>query len=263
MKKLGFAVVVGAVALAAAQAAAAATIVVTPLNMQGWGFFDDNGNGGLGALVTGPGTPPLGAGSAQLAVTSSDQGYALGTGAYDGTRLQDITNLSYWSYQTGPTLAVALQFGIHYTASATGWQGRLVFEPYQNGQVTVGSGWQQWSPLNGIWWATGSPGNTLCPISAPCSWANVLTYWPDASINGALLFKAGSGWSSFDGNVDGLTIGVSNSDTTYDFENGPTTKADCMNGGWQNLVDGNGNSFKTQGDCVSYVATGGKNGGNG
>jgi hypothetical protein len=39
----------------------------------------------------------------------------------------------------------------------------------------------------------------------------------------------------------------------------PTDKGLCKNGGWQNLVDSAGNSFKNQGDCVSFVATGGKN----
>ena len=34
----------------------------------------------------------------------------------------------------------------------------------------------------------------------------------------------------------------------------PTSKDDCKNGGWQNF-----SVFKNQGDCVSYVATGGKN----
>ena len=34
----------------------------------------------------------------------------------------------------------------------------------------------------------------------------------------------------------------------------PTTKQDCKNGGWQNY-----GIFKNQGDCVSFVATGGKN----
>jgi hypothetical protein len=43
----------------------------------------------------------------------------------------------------------------------------------------------------------------------------------------------------------------------------PQTTADCKNGGWQNLGDGDRNPFKNQGDCVSYVATKGKNGGNG
>jgi hypothetical protein len=35
----------------------------------------------------------------------------------------------------------------------------------------------------------------------------------------------------------------------------PTSKGQCMNGGWKNF----GTTFKNQGDCVSFVATGGKN----
>jgi hypothetical protein len=34
----------------------------------------------------------------------------------------------------------------------------------------------------------------------------------------------------------------------------PTTAADCRNGGWKTY-----GSFKNQGDCVSFVATGGRN----
>jgi hypothetical protein len=39
----------------------------------------------------------------------------------------------------------------------------------------------------------------------------------------------------------------------------PTSKDQCKNGGWKNYTDANGTSFKNQGDCVSYVATGGRN----
>jgi choice-of-anchor C domain-containing protein len=39
----------------------------------------------------------------------------------------------------------------------------------------------------------------------------------------------------------------------------PTAKDDCKNGGWQHLTDGQGHTFKNQGDCVSFVATKGKN----
>ena len=39
----------------------------------------------------------------------------------------------------------------------------------------------------------------------------------------------------------------------------PTSKDDCKNGGWMDLYDSAGNMFKNQGDCVSYVATQGKN----
>ena len=34
----------------------------------------------------------------------------------------------------------------------------------------------------------------------------------------------------------------------------PTSKAQCMHGGWKNFPQ-----FKNQGDCMSFVATGGKN----
>jgi hypothetical protein len=42
-----------------------------------------------------------------------------------------------------------------------------------------------------------------------------------------------------------------------------TTADQCKNGGWQYLKDDQGHSFKNQGDCVSYVATKGKNKGAG
>lgn len=40
----------------------------------------------------------------------------------------------------------------------------------------------------------------------------------------------------------------------------PTNKDQCKNGGWASstVVDASGNPFKNQGDCVSFVASGGK-----
>ena len=43
----------------------------------------------------------------------------------------------------------------------------------------------------------------------------------------------------------------------------PDTKDDCKNGGWMSLGDDQGNSFANQGDCVSFVASKGKNKGKG
>ena len=39
----------------------------------------------------------------------------------------------------------------------------------------------------------------------------------------------------------------------------PQSADDCKKGGWQNLTDDQGRPFNNQGDCVSYVATGGTN----
>ena len=47
-------------------------------------------------------------------------------------------------------------------------------------------------------------------------------------------------------NIDGTTY-------TYDEAGHPTSKDDCKNGGWMNLVDDEGDAFKNQGDCVSYT----------
>jgi hypothetical protein len=206
---------------------AAAPIVVRPSNMQGWAFFDDNGNGGSYGMVSGPGAPPLGVGSANLAVVNTSQGVALGTHAYQGTRLDYITTLTYSSYRIsgGSALAGSLGFDIDYdvTDTNTAYQGRLTFEPYYTNTVVTGA-WQTWNTLTstgtGNWWATGAPGNTMCPIGNPCTWSEVLTDFPNAGMRtpGTLLFKAGSGWASFDGNVDALVIGVYASNTAYDFE---------------------------------------------
>ena len=43
----------------------------------------------------------------------------------------------------------------------------------------------------------------------------------------------------------------------------PGSKADCKHGGWQGLADDTGTPFKNQGDCVSYVTTGGSDPSNG
>lgn len=41
--------------------------------------------------------------------------------------------------------------------------------------------------------------------------------------------------------------------------NVPTSADQCKKDGWRTLTDANGTAFKNQGDCVSYIATNGKN----
>jgi hypothetical protein len=198
---------------------------VTPAHMQGWAFFDDNtGLPGTGTMVAGPGVPPLGTGSAQLSVSGPTDRQALGTLAFNGTPLSAITVLDYWSYQTGPILALSLQFDIRYRPADTAYGGRLVFEPYQQTGV-VRPGWTHWlavaGPGGGSWWAsrtTSAGSGGLCPQSSPCTWAQVRAYWPAATINGALLFKAGGGWPAFTGNVDAFTIGIGTRFTIFNFD---------------------------------------------
>lgn len=56
---------------------------------------------------------------------------------------------------------------------------------------------------------------------------------------------------------------VSVNDQVISGPNTPVSKDACKKDGWKNLQDSSGKSFKNQGDCVSFVATGGKNQGNG
>jgi len=52
-------------------------------------------------------------------------------------------------------------------------------------------------------------------------------------------------------------------DPTPNGENPPATEADCKNGGWRTRTDQHGRPFRNQGDCVSWVATDGRNAANG
>ena len=72
---------------------------------------------------------------------------------------------------------------------------------------------------------------------------------------GSLGLNQGSGNAGALSYADALYVSVGGERTTYDFELLPSTAADCKNGGWKNY----GTSFENQGDCVSYVATRGRN----
>lgn len=58
------------------------------------------------------------------------------------------------------------------------------------------------------------------------------------------------------------TVNIDNISVNGQVVGSPTSPLDkdaCKKGGWMNLTDDEGNAFKNQGDCVSFVATGGKN----
>jgi len=260
---------VAAVVFGTALIAANSTVVVSNLNSNGWAFFQETAVG-TGSFVNGPGNPPLGSGSAQLTVNSTGR-ELLGTQNHAGTNLADITQLEYSTYrQSGDSaLAASLQLQIDYdtTDANVAWQGRLVYEPYLTGATVTTGSWQTWDALapspGGAWWASGAPGNLVCPQSNPCNFSEVLAAFPNAAIwndpRGAILFKAGGPWlSGFVGNVDAFTIGINNDNTTYDFEflQTPANKDDCKKGGWESRFRADGSAFKNQGDCIQYVNTG-------
>jgi len=102
------------------------------------------------------------------------------------------------------------------------------------------------------------------PVITGTTWEDYYRYDPEQAGNGnvvpsisKLLFRAGGAAApSTLGNgylVDHVSLSSSTPLAT------PTTKDECKKGGWMDLVDGNGNPFKNQGQCVAYVASGGKN----
>jgi hypothetical protein len=91
----------------------------------------------------------------------------------------------------------------------------------------------------------GAPFYTLATLKTLC---------PSAVVIGFGL-NIGSNNPSYDVETDLVSF----NGTAYDFEPaiGPPTSRDaCKNGGWETF---NAPAFKNQGDCVSYLATGGKN----
>lgn len=234
--------VLGLIALLAlgggAPVGAAAPIVVSPANMNGWYFYDDKHDSlatATGKLVDGPGTPPLGTGSANLSVIDANDGQLLATRAYGGQRLSAITTLQYYTYVSASSSApqdISLQFDLDYNLNGTTptYQGRLVYEPANSGGTVLPNTWQNWDVLaaNSRVWATRAPDGTKnnipCPQSAPCLLSAFKTLYPNAGIAnfaaapGLIGFEAGSGYAVFNANVDAFTIGVSATDTTYDFE---------------------------------------------
>jgi hypothetical protein len=213
----------------------ASTSVISPANAnaKGWFFFDDAPGTGTGTsgFEVGEGTPPLGTGSAFLQVDANGRQAFEVFSNYHGTRMDDITSLIYSSYQVSSNSVATpnLQFDIDYNLNDgnNAFQGRLVFEPYQTpGNTVLQSTWQTWDAYAGKWWASntsaaGSNGN--CPQASPCTWAQVIGFFPNAGIrnttSSGLLFKAGGPVGfNFDGNVDAFKIGIRGFRTTYDFE---------------------------------------------
>lgn len=225
-------------------------VEVTGSSLNGWALSTTDGgtppNTATAQFVTGPATPPLGIGSAQLAVGTNGNGAAqLRSTTYDGTLVSSLTELRYHTYRTqdgsGGQMAYII---LNVDLDGNGSTDDLVFfEPeYQKpvynpslpdqGPLLTGV-WQSWNALAGGWWSLNglgglNPGTGVKPLSTYIA-AN-----PTARIAvnaaGAVRLVAGFGagaWDNFDGNVDGFTIGINGQSTTYDFE--PSAGNTCAN----------------------------------
>lgn len=200
------------------------TVIEADGSSDDWAFLPETGSP-IGYFTLGPTGQPYGPESALLATDEAADGLALISRELIGTRLDAFLQLSYWTHVDVAPQAPALQFSVDYdeTDGDVSWQGRLVFEPSSAGTVNAGT-WQEWDALAGEWWATGEPGKTACPQSDPCTWAEILSAFPDAAIHGPalgqFLVKVGSGWSgSHTTYVDGIRVETTGGvDVVYDFE---------------------------------------------
>lgn len=230
------------------QPAHAATVVVTPSNSGNWAFDNRDANGIVGAnpgatgeFVNGPGTPPLGTGSAHLATgngtTGGDGSAELRNTGYSGVLLSSITALSYSTYMTQNNGQQFPYFGL--MISTTGGSvsnDTLFFEPpYQtpgagnpslpNQGPTALNQWQTWDAFSGGWWDNNGNANPGSGPNGVDSLASFLALFPNATIVnagglGGVRFNVGfaSANNQFDGYLDAFTIGINGQNTTYNFE---------------------------------------------
>jgi hypothetical protein len=230
----------------------AATMIVSPSNPQGWTTADTRTGGAVNYVADA--TSPFGDDALQLttdATTTAKAQYMHEA----NVALSDITDLSYYTKQvSGPSYAAAsYQVAVDLNGDETGGFTTLVYEPYQNG--TVASGWQYWDVDAGDLWSSRSFTDGDCSVTAGAGGApfydidDLADDCPDAVVIGFGV-NIGSNNPSYNVYTDGVTF----NGTTYDFEvaNMPTSKDACKNGGYKNLQDADGNSFKNQGQCVSY-----------
>ena len=193
------------------------------------------------SYVVGPTGQPLGVGSSRIRTSDTGKYLFANNTTYAGTRLDQITELSYSEYANNPgntAKAPSLQLGFDFNLddASEAFNGRLVFEPYQNttapNQPLVQGTWQRWNATNGLFYTSSSTLNgnpTPCPQAAPCTRAQLLAAFPNAGIHrgalGLIGFRGeGSGGGvGFEGNVDAFTVGVSSSNTTFNFEPTPPT----------------------------------------
>ena len=217
-------------------------IVVRETNLHGW--VRQVSSTATTAFVVGPGTPPLGEGSGELAVGSDgNSGAQFRQTGFNGTLLSDLTRLRYSSYTsndgTAPmtgdqSIYIILNVDLDGDGDFDGSDTLLFFEPeYQHGYTgvvpdqgdNVLNTWQTWDALNGGWWSTtgaagANPGADVKPLST------IIAAFPNARIHnhattGSLRLVAGFGagaWDNYVGNVDDVNVGVSNVNTQYDFE---------------------------------------------
>jgi hypothetical protein len=220
---------------------------------------------GTGTFVTGPGTPPLGVGSFEMATPTGADKATLFNFDHIGTRLGDIRSMSYATYRSAGALqqVASINIQVDYNGpDVAGGFTTLVFEPVYNTSqgAVVSNQWQSWDAYDGgqaIWWSSNPiPGAPNRDTFVP--WSTIVAANPNATILGGYGVNQGSGNPALVTAVDALHFDTPSTSITYDFEpyRVATNKDACKNDGWKTVRRADGSEFKNQGDCVSYTSNG-------
>ncbi len=277
---LGVLIVPGVIALFSGGAAAATQVIVTPpVGSGGWSTSDTRPGGSVNFVAdsSAPGNPNSGALQLTTDATTAAKAQYLHSA---NTTLSSVNELSYYTKQNSATfpegeasyqLPVCLG-GVSGT-TCTGFT-TLVFEPYENlgnnGNAAVIPGtWQQWdvsAATANLWSSRTYTDGGLCTVAAGAGGAPFynITALKTACPN-AVVVGFGVNVGTFNPGYDVEADLVDFNGTVYNFEPfiAASDKDQCKKDGWMNVTDANGNHFKNQGDCVSYVATNGRNPANG
>jgi hypothetical protein len=243
--------------LVAGVALAATTVVVTPVNTQGW-YEADVRPGGDVNYISDP-SSPYPDGALQLTTDATNEAKAQYL-KNENVLLSSVTELSYWTKQvSGPPHAdPSYQLLVDLNGGAAGGFTTFVYEPYQNGVVMPGV-WQQWDVDAGQMWSSRTFAEGTCAVVAGAGGPPFYTLAGiKAMCPNAVTLSFGVNVGTFNPGYNVETDGVTFNGTTYDFEiaNEPTSKDQCKDGGWQSLTRADGSAFKNQGDCIQYANTG-------
>jgi hypothetical protein len=215
-------------------------------NPSKWLFYNDETDtidNTQGSMVTGPGTPPLGTGSAQISVTGT-QRRNLATYQFSGTKLGDISTLKFSTYNPSAgnggsvSRSAYLQFNVDFSGNDS-WQKRLVFVPSQNGTVTADN-WKEWDAIqggnakwnySGATWPTTATGPDANVVGTPGStlrtWNAILADYPGIKMRTSDSFfglRVGEPYADgYTENLDKVVVGTGAIVKTFDFEPTPTT----------------------------------------
>jgi hypothetical protein len=211
---------------------------------QHYSLFDD-------ASLVSPGNASLQA--VELVSDDSPGWGGVDYGVEEGLTFADLTNLStdYMFESDDSCMGGSPRFQVGVVDPETGDEGNIF--------VYIGPPPSYTGCPSGVWVNSGNVLGTTVDTSQIGGsfydpYATALLNYGDFEVTGIQLVADG-GWAALDGEqtvtVDNTLINT----TLFTYE--PTAAAAkemCKNGGWMTMTDGDGNSFKNQGQCVSYFA---------